>query len=219
VNNTSTGGDQVVVSPANAETALASEGTAAEHADFQLIEGLRHGDEQAYVDLVQTQAGGLLKTARRYLGEKDAPDAVQEAFLRAFQSIDRFKGASSLNTWLHRILINCCLMKLRKSKTVVEVSIDTLLPSFLEDGHRANTKPAWPEECAEQRELVMVVSSYIQKLPDSYRTVLMLRDIDGFTGDETAKMLDISPNLVKVRLHRARLALRELIDPAMRSVL
>ncbi|MFK7855018.1 MAG: sigma-70 family RNA polymerase sigma factor, partial [Granulosicoccus sp.] len=137
----------------------------------------------------------------------------------AFQSIDGFKGASTVSTWLHRILINCCLMKLRKSKTAVEVSIDSLLPSFLEDGHRANTKPAWPDEFAEKGELVNMVSDCIQKLPDNYRTVLMLRDIDGFTGDETANLLDISPNLVKVRLHRARLALRETIDPEMRSVL
>ena len=187
--------------------------------DARLLDDLRKGDEKAYAALVQSQAGLLLKTARRYLGDGDAPDAVQDAFLKAFQAIDGFSGASSIGTWLHRILINCCLMQLRKSKSSVEVSIDTLLPSFQEDGHRANPSSAWPDTCAERHEVVSVVSAGIQQLPESYRTVLMLRDIDGFTGAETAKLLDISLSLVKVRLHRARQALRELIDPTIRSEL
>lgn len=203
----------------NVQPQLAVERADTASAEVSLLEGLRMGDEKAYATLVQSQAGVLLRTACRYLGDKDAPDAVQEAFLKAFQGIDRFSGASSVGTWLHRILINCCLAQLRKSKASVEVSIDTLLPGFLEDGHRVNPTPAWPDACAERGELVNMVSAHIQKLPESYRTVLMLRDIDGFTGDETAKLLNVSSNLVKVRLHRARQALRELIDPAVRSEL
>ena len=185
--------------------------------DKLLIEGLRAGSNQAYVKLVETHIGVMLKIARRYVGEEDAKDAVQEAFIKAFNSIDQFKANSRIGTWLQRIVINCCLMQLRKSKSTMEVSIDTLLPTFYENGHRANTSPAWPDEYVERVDAISLVSTSIKHLPESYRTVLMMRDIDGYSGAETARLLGIAVNLVKVRLHRARQALREMIETERRS--
>ena len=185
--------------------------------DSLLIEGIRSGNDDACVKLVETHFNVMLKTARRYVGEEDAKDAVQEAFIKALDSIDQFKATSSLSTWLQRIAINCCLMQLRKSKARMEDPIDTLLPTFHENGHRMNTSPAWPDEYAERVEAVKLVSTKIKQLPEGYRLVMMMRDIDGYSGEETALLLGISVNLVKVRLHRARQTLREMIEAEMRS--
>src|SRR6185369_10368363 len=102
-----------------------------------LLARLQAGDEEACERLVRDHTSRLLAIARRYLRqEEDARDAVQEAFVAAFRSISRFQGTSSLSTWLHRIVINCCLMKLRSGRRRPETSIEELLPRFDEGGHR-----------------------------------------------------------------------------------
>ena len=186
----------------------------------QLVAALRRGDDDAYEKLVRAHGGRLLQVARRYVGEEEARDAVQETFLSAFKAIHRFDGKARLSTWLHRIVVNACLMKLRRKSSQVEQSLEPLLPRFLEDGHRETIGTAWPESPEDvlgRNEVRRLVRRGIDQLPLSYRTVLMLRDIEGLTGIETAEMLDITPNAVKVRLHRARLALREILDPKVRK--
>ncbi|HEY6843638.1 MAG TPA: sigma-70 family RNA polymerase sigma factor, partial [Thermoanaerobaculia bacterium] len=141
-------------------------------------------------------------------------DAVQNAFIRAFQSLSRFRAESRLSTWLHRILVNEALMKLR-SRKASEESIDDLLPSFQEDGHQVRDTVDWSDladKSLERAETAEMVNRRIEELPESYRTVLVLRDIEGMSNSEIAEMLGISTNLVKVRLHRARQALRTLIE-------
>ena len=100
-----------------------------------LIAQLRAGDESAYEHVVRTYGGRLLAVTRRIVGsDEDARDIVQDAFLNAFKSLDRFEGNSKLSTWLHRIAVNAALMKLRTRKRKPEQSIETLLPTFLEIG-------------------------------------------------------------------------------------
>ncbi len=184
--------------------------------ETQWLAGLRAGDETCYENLVRAYGGRLLRVARRYLDEEEARDAVQEAFIKAFETIQKFRGQASLYTWLHRIVVNMCLMKLRKAAAHREESIDPHLPAFRKDGHRVNPRPAWAigaDEILQVKELRNLVHSSIARLPASYRFVLMLRDIEGFNSEETADVLGISSNAVKIRLHRARLALRELLDP------
>jgi RNA polymerase sigma-70 factor (ECF subfamily) len=184
----------------------------------QLLAGLRAGEDLAYETLVRAYGGRLLQVARRFLGDADAGDAVQESFLAAFKAIERFDGKSRVSTWLHRIVVNTSLMRLRKKSHQVEQSLEPLLPTFLEDGHRANVGAAWvptPEEHFEQQEIKELVQHAIHRLPVNYRSVLLLRDIEGLSGAEAGEVLGISPNAVKVRLHRARLALREVLDPHM----
>jgi len=162
----------------------------------------------------------MLRTARRLLSnEDDARDAVQDAFLSAFRSIEGFQGASRLSTWLHRIVVNAALMKLRSKRRKPEQSIDELLPEFLEDGHQTPRSAKWNEPYAdlERRETHALVRHCIDQLPDAYRTVLMLRDIEELDTGETAELLGVSPNAVKIRLHRARQALRTLLDPHFRG--
>lgn len=185
-----------------------------------LVAGLKRQDESAFETLVRRHGGRLLQVARRFVGDEEARDVVQEAFLAAFKAIDRFDGKARLSTWLHRIVVNSCLMRLRKKSHQVEQSIEPLLPTFLEDGHRALVGPAWPDDPLdnlERRERRKWVRSGIEQLPTSYRSVILLRDIEGFSGREAGDMLGITPNAVKVRLHRARQALRQILDPRIRE--
>ena len=104
--------------------------------DLRLRERLLAGEEGAYEELVRRYGGRMLAVARRFLPvEEDARDAVQDAFLSAFRSIDRFEGHAQLSTWLHRIVVNASLMKLRTRRRHPEQSIEELLPGYLEDGH------------------------------------------------------------------------------------
>ncbi len=184
----------------------------------QLVAGLRRGDDDAFELLVRSYGGRLLQVARRFLREEDARDALQEALLSAFKSIDRFDGKAKISTWLHRIVVNAALMRLRKKSSKMEESLEPLLPMFLEDGHRANPTAAWPEnpeEVVGRDQLRDVVRQAIDQLPVQYRSVVLLRDIEELSGDETGKLLGLTTGAVKVRLHRARRALREILDPQM----
>jgi len=195
------------------------------HEEAALLRELRAGDQAAYETLVRTYSGRLLAVTRRYLhNEEDARDTVQDTFLSAFRALPTFTEGSLLSTWLHRIAINAALMKLRTRKRRPEDSIEDLLPKFIEDGHRedghrGNPMRPWkePEGLLQQHETRTVVRASIDRLPETYRTVLLLRDIEGLDTEEVAQMLDISPNAVKIRLHRARQALRTLLDPHFRE--
>ena len=182
-----------------------------------LLARLRAGEEAAYAELVRAHGGKLLAVARRMLrSEEDARDAVQEAFLSAFRSIDRFEGGARLSTWLHRIVVNAALMRLRTRRRKPEGPIDDLLPGFLEDGHMAVPAQPWrevPVDEVESAELRRLVLAKIHDLPESHRNVLLLRDIEGLDTDEAARALGIAPGAVKTRLHRARQALRGLLEP------
>jgi len=202
-----------------AERSENGEGAAGE-VDF--VARLRAGDEAAYAELVRAQGGRMLAVARRLLrSDDDAADAVQEAFVSAFRAIASFEGGARLSTWLHRIVVNAALMKLRTRSRRPEVSIDELLPKFYEDGHHVDEPAEWksPSQLAalERQETRNLVREQIDRLPADYRTVLMLRDIEGLDTKETAELLGVTPNAAKIRLHRARLALRGLLDPHMRA--
>jgi RNA polymerase sigma-70 factor (ECF subfamily) len=188
--------------------------------DAALLAGLKAGDDDAYELLVRSYTPRLLAVARRFLrNEEDARDAVQDAFLSAFRSIDRFEGNARVSTWLHRIVVNASLMKLRTRRRKPERSIEELMPGFLEDGHLEQPVSEWrklPEDQVALSELRTLLLNEIQELPDGHRDVLMLRDIEGLDTEETAKALDITPGAVKTRLHRARLALRGLLEPHLR---
>lgn len=185
-----------------------------------LLAALRAGDDRAYERMIADHGGRMLAVARRMLrNEEEARDALQEAFLLAFRGIARFEGQSLLSTWLHRIVVNAALMRLRSRKAHPEESIEPLLPTFQEDGHSTNVYGGWPErpdtELA-RSELRSLVRAAIDRLPQSYRTVLVLRDIEELDTSEVAELLGVTANAVKIRLHRARQALRELLDPAMK---
>lgn len=180
------------------------------------VDRLRAGDDDAFAELVRAQTPRLFAAARRLLhNDDDAGDAVQEAFMAAFKSIDRFQGAARLSTWLHRIVINAALMKLRSSSRRPEDSIEDLLPRFDADGNWATEVHSWgatADDLLQRRETRTLVRRCIDRLPDTYRTVLVLRDIEDLDTEEVADALNITPNATKIRLHRARQALRTLLE-------
>jgi RNA polymerase sigma-70 factor (ECF subfamily) len=182
----------------------------------QLVARLRAGEESAFEQLVRSTGGRLLSTARRLLrNEEDARDAVQAAFIRAFQSLERFREESRLSTWLHRILVNEALMRLRSRAKREDESIDSLLPTFVADGHQTRDTVDWSEsadKALERAETAALVRRRIDQLPEIYRNVLVMRDIEEMSNAEIAEVLGVSTNVVKVRLHRARQALRTLLE-------
>lgn len=184
--------------------------------EVELLAGLRAGSEWAYGELLRRHGGRLLAVARRILRSDDeALDAVQEALIQAFRNLESFAGQSRLSTWLHRITVNASLMRIRRRRSRPEEPIEALLPSFVEDGHSTVEFRDWgetPESALAREELRSAVREAIDRLPDSYRTVLVLRDIEELDTAEVAELLGASANAVKIRLHRARQALRTLLD-------
>jgi RNA polymerase sigma-70 factor (ECF subfamily) len=201
------------------DTATYDQGTTRAMRDAVLLARLRTGEELAYQELVRENAGRMLSVARRLLRcDSDAEDAVQEAFTQAYHALPRFEGQALLSTWLHRIVVNACLIRLRKRKRRGEKSIEELLPHYQDDGHRADVGEAWPADALEEleaHEVRSAVRKAIESLPERHRCVLVLRDIEGLTSEEVAERLGIRADAVKMRLHRARQALRTLLDPQL----
>lgn len=195
------------------------ETVAAPAEDAALLARLRRGDDDAFADLVRENTGRLLAVARRMLRqEQDAQDAVQEAFVCAFKALASFEGQSRVSTWLHRIAVNACLMRLRRRERRPEESIEDLLPTYEPDGHTSESFVPWEDSALarlERDETRNLVRAAIDRLPESYRTALLLRDIEETDSDEAALLLGITPNALKIRVHRARQALRTLLDPSV----
>lgn len=175
-----------------------------------LLGALRAGQQAAFSALVREHSGRVMAVVRRILrDEEDARDASQETFLCAFRAIHGFTGASRLSTWLHRIAVNCALMKLRAAAgRPTEPAPEDLPAAPLADG---------PEARIERKQLGTRLRAAILQLPEGHRMVLLLRDVEELDTEETARQLQISPTNVKVRLHRARATLRRLLEePAIR---
>jgi RNA polymerase sigma-70 factor (ECF subfamily) len=182
-----------------------------------LLGRMRKGEEAAFAELMRGYGGRLLAVARRMLrSDEDAKDAVQDAFLSAFRALDSFQADARLSTWLHRIVVNACLMKLRTRRRKPEESIEELLPTFLEDGHQARPGGSWNlegDDSLEREQTRSLVRACIDRLPEGHRTILILRDVEELDTEEAAELLGLTPSAVKTRLHRARQALRTLLEP------
>jgi RNA polymerase sigma-70 factor, ECF subfamily len=185
-----------------------------------LLARMQAGDDDAFEACVRTYCGRLLLVARRILrNEDDANDALQDAFLSAFKGICQFQGQARLGTWLHRIVVNAALSRLRCRQRHPETSIEDLLPHFGEGEHQIDSPAPWkatPETTVQDAETRALVQGCINQLPETYRIILLLRDIEGLATEETAQILGTSTGVVKTRLHRARQALRSLLDPHFR---
>ena len=179
--------------------------------DTELVARLQAGDQAAYAQLVEEHASQVYRLALRMMGnEADAEDVLQETFLSAFKSIDRFQARSSLSTWLYRIASNAALMRLRR-KEPEQVSVDE--PVEREDGDQVPRQffdfCCLPEEDLLRDEAREEMARAVEELPPSLRSVVILRDIEGLSTEDTASALDLSISAVKSRLMRARLKLRE----------
>jgi RNA polymerase sigma-70 factor (ECF subfamily) len=174
--------------------------------EAEMVARLRAGDKDAFEALFRAHSGALMAVARRFFGDTDdAADAVQDAFVSAFRAMESFEGTARLGTWLHRITVNACLMKLRRRKRSRLVPLDESQASAgrSEDDHLGRS------------EVVERVRACIERLPPAYRTVIRLRDIEGVDTAEAAGRLGTNEGAVKVRLHRARQALKALLVAAV----
>jgi len=188
--------------------------------DTELLECLRADEERCFETLVRQLGPQVLATAKRYLrSDAEAADCFQDTFLAVFEGINKFEQRSSLRTWIRRITINQCLMRIRKQGRRQEESIEHLLPVFDENGDRIETagmiQSSTISASIDKTRLKSIVREKINELPDDYRLVVLLRDIDGYTTKETAAILRIEINAVKTRLHRARSALKSLLTPVL----
>ena len=149
---------------------------------------------------------------------EDAEEVAQETLLKVFESGDQLREPEKIRSWVFRIAKNACLMKRRKSvfAPARELSLDEFMPSKHQDGEQVRIEIAdWsalPDGKALQSEMRELLEKVIQELPEAYRSVILLRDMEELSTQETAQILDVSEDAVKTRLHRARLAIRQRLD-------
>lgn len=179
--------------------------------ELALVQAAKGGDLEAFSELVRRYDRNIFRIAQHIThNEEDAQDVVQDAFLKAYQNLGQFQGQSKFYTWLVRIAVNEALMRLRKRRTDRTVSLDEDVET--EEGSMPREVADWspnPEQIYGQSELGDILRKTIQGLPHGFRTVFVLRDIEGLSTEETAEMLGLSVPAVKSRLLRARLQLRE----------
>ena len=182
-----------------------------EQSESSLVTAAKAGQYDAFEQLVNRYEHKIYRLGLNITGNpEDAEDVLQETFLKAFENLPRFREDSRFYTWIVRIGVNQALMKLRKRRTDKSVSLDE---PIAEDGEViprdfADWKPN-PEQLLGRTETRDILEKATQELPPSFRTVFLLRDVEGLSTEETAEMLGLTISAVKARLFRARLRLRE----------
>lgn len=185
----------------------------------ELIEGLRRRDQLACTCLLKDFAPRLFRMAGQLIGDPDeAEDVLQEAFIRACDQIDSFRGESGLGTWLHRIVINTALMRLRKRQPVGVSDIGEVTDQATTQWKSVSGHSVEPSSEILGAELADAMGQAVTRLPESLRTVFVLRDIEDLSTREAAELLGISESALKVRLHRARLQLRRELEPYLHDL-
>jgi len=191
--------------------------------ETEIAQGLVDGDQNAFERFVQHFREKLFQYSWLMCGQReDAEEVAQETLLSVFRNLDQLREPRRLRSWVFRIAKNACLMKRRRSVFAPEreLSLDDYLPaSTLNGEHRHIEIADWsrlPEDELLRLELRNQLHTAIRALPELYRTVLLLRDVEGLTTEDTARTLDVSVDVVKTRLHRARLALRQKLDGYLR---
>jgi len=192
--------------------------------DVELAVNLLAGDESAFTEFVGAYHARLSQYSFLMCGHReDAEEVAQETLLRVFENIDQLREPARLKTWVFRIAKNECLMKRRKSVFApkAELSLDELRPAKSGNGDLHGIEIAdWsalPDDLLMDAELRTAVADAIQELPETYRSVVLLRDVEELTTEETAEVLEISNEVVRTRLHRGRLALRQHLDSYLKT--
>ena len=193
--------------------------------DAELARDLLAGSGDAFTQFVNAYHARLSQYSFLICGHReDAEEVAQETLLKVFESVDQLRDPARLKAWVFRIAKNQCLMKRRKSVFApkVELSLDELRPRKNGEGEAASIEIAdWsrlPDSLLLDSELQSALTSAISELPEIYRTVVLLRDVEELTTEKAAEVLDISADTVKTRLHRARLALRQRMDLYLRTL-
>jgi RNA polymerase sigma-70 factor (ECF subfamily) len=197
---------------------------AAGAADIAIAEDLLAGKPGAFDRFVETYRQKLFQYTLLMCGHReDAEEVAQETLLKVFEKLDQLREPEHMKAWVFRIARNTCFMKRRKSvfAPVEELSLDELAPRLGEDGNSRRLEIAdWsalPEDLAINSQLGAILRRAIEELPEIYRAVILLRDVEELSTEETAQILDVTEETVKTRLHRARLAVRQSLDKYLRT--
>ena len=181
----------------------------AEETDESLVTRARAGDSAAFELLMRRHNQRVFRVVRSVLRDTDdIEDVIQQAYVQAFLHLDQFGGNARWSTWLCRIAINEALARLRQRGRFV--SIEAVSEEAMANLSRGSGGD--PERAASGREFSKMVEQAIDELPEIYRSVLILREVEGMTTEETASVLDVQTDVIKTRLHRARASLREAIE-------
>jgi RNA polymerase sigma-70 factor (ECF subfamily) len=181
------------------------------------IDRLRAGEHAAFAELVARETGRLLSVLRRILrSEEEAKDCLQDAFMAAFRGLPNFNGDASISTWLHRITVNIALMRLRtmrrsREHLLDDVDLDGTVSALAADREVFQWRPADPETALTNRQTAAFVANSLEQLSDEHRSVILLRDFDDLNTAQAAERLGTNPDALKMRLHRARASLRDMI--------
>jgi RNA polymerase sigma-70 factor (ECF subfamily) len=184
--------------------------------DEDLVARARTKDFAAFEELVDRYEDKIFRLAFRFVrNETEAKEIVQDTFLLVWRKLDTFKGDSQFGSWLYRVATNTALMRLRAQRRHPEISTEELPVDYLDNyGQLPAAGENWakrPDDELQSDELRPRIQKAVDELPDIYRTVFLIRDVEGLSTEETAEVLEISIPTVKTRLHRARLALRDAI--------
>lgn len=186
----------------------------ARRGDLDLVHATQEGDMAAFEQLVLRYDRKLFRIAQNIThNREDSEDAVQESFLKAFQCLDGFREQAQFSTWIYRIVVNVCLMKLRTRSRFKEVAVEDDFQNG--DGAVPLDVTDWapnPEERFQTTELRNILTKGLQSLGPVFRAVFVLRDIEGLTIADTAEVLGLSSSAVKARLFRARARLRQFLS-------
>lgn len=186
--------------------------------DLACVRRAQKGDGAAFAELVTRHQRQLYRLALRMTqSEADAQEVMQEAFLNAWEKLPSFRGEAMFSSWLYRIAANAALMRLRRRRRAPDPLGDEPLelagPKFTADGQHQNPGQSdWSQRADEalmSRQLGERINIAVRRLPEEYRTVFLLKDVDGLSNEQIASVLELTVPAVKSRLHRARLALRE----------
>ncbi|NMC61881.1 MAG: sigma-70 family RNA polymerase sigma factor [SAR324 cluster bacterium] len=177
--------------------------------DLELISGCKRGESESFEEIISRYSQKAYHLAFRLTrNPDDAEEVLQDVFVTVFRKIEGFKGESSFSSWLYRVTVNSALMKLRKKRQEQSVLLEDALPGFENSLFVRSHNSSEGEHSTLQSELLMALAKAIDNLPSDYRSVFILRDIDGLSSREVGRALNISIPAVKSRLHRSRLLLR-----------
>jgi RNA polymerase sigma-70 factor, ECF subfamily len=178
--------------------------------DDSLVEQAQKKDYQAFEELVKRYEGKIYGHTLRLLGNReDAQDVLQETFLNVFKGLENFRGDSSFSTWIYRIATNNALMRLRKLSHAERELNDELPPPESMKRQALASHILDPKDAFLEKEMLRELDKAVERLPEKYRSIFLLRDVEELSTDRTANVLGISEAAVKSRLHRARLFIRE----------
>jgi RNA polymerase sigma-70 factor (ECF subfamily) len=179
--------------------------------DVEVVNQFKTGDTLAFEEIISRYESKVMSLALRFTrNQEDAEEVMQDVFTTVYRKIDGFRGQSAFSSWLYRIVVNAAFMKLRKRKQSQTVSMDDLSPAIKQYCMDRDTlSGSYSQNIAISHEMQAVIQNAVNRLPDQYRAVFVLRDVDGLSNQETGEILNLSIPAVKSRLHRSRIMLRK----------